>query len=94
MTKVLRLEQKEDYFNMGYLIFYALGIITMYMLTQKPIEIVIHRKEENVIDPKLATDMEELEDKMLKEDPKKDDLYAKLDRTRQDVNDIMGGSAR
>ena len=79
---------------MGYLIFYALGILTMYLLTQKPIEIVIHRKEENVIDPKLATDMEELEDKMLKDDPKKDDLYAKLDRTIQDVNDIMGGSDR
>lgn len=64
------------------------------MLTQKPIEIVIHRKEENVVNPKVAMDMEELEDKMLKEDPKKDDLYAKLDATIQDVNNIMGGSDR
>ena len=41
--------------------------------------------------PKL---IDKLEEDMFKEDPKKDDLYDKLDETIAEINNIMGGSDR
>ena len=79
---------------MDNLIFYILGMLIMWLILQKPLQITIHHKHENVISPENQVDIDALEQQMLKEDPKKDQLYKELDDTLANIGDIMGGSDR
>lgn len=94
MTRILRSDWKEDYFNMGYLIFFGIGVLLTLVLVQKPVLITVHHKYENLKPELTKDDLAVLEEGMLKENPKEDNLYEKLDQTIADVNDIMGGSDR
>ena len=76
------------------LIFHILGMLIMWLILQKPLQITIHHKHENVISTNNLVDMDALEQQMLKEDPKKDQLYKELDDALADLGDIMGGSDR
>ena len=79
---------------MDNLLFLLIGMLLTLTFTKKPLLIQVHHVHENVkhgIDP---VDIEKLEEDMLKEDQKKDDLYAKLDETLIEINNIMGGSDR
>lgn len=76
------------------LIFHILGMLIMWLILQKPLQITIHHKHENVISPMNQIDMDALEQQMLKEDPKKDKLYQELDDALANIGDIMGGSDR
>ena len=66
----------------------------MNLVSKRPIQITIHHKHEDIKKDADRVDMDKLEESMLKEDPKKDDLYAKFEETIAEVNDIMGGSDR
>ena len=79
---------------MDNLIFYILGMLIMWLILQKPLQITIHHKHENVISPENKVDIDALEQQMLKEDPKKDQLYKELDDALANIGDIMGGSDR
>lgn len=82
---------------MEYLIFFVMGSLLTYVLLQKPLQITIHHKNENIVNVPKDINMDDLEEKMLKEDPKKDKMYEdleNLDKVIEDVNDIMGGSDR
>ena len=72
------------------LIFFALGILITLVATRAPIKIQVHHKHENVLPPLDSVDIRKLEEEMLKDDPKMDDLYKEIDK----LNDIMGGSDR
>ena len=66
----------------------------MQIFSRRPLQITIHHKHEDIHPVFPDLDIDELEQDMLKEDPKMDDLYSKLDETLMEVNNIMGGSDR
>lgn len=76
------------------LLFFIIGALLVLLITKKPFKIII--EEHHIDDKKPITpiDMDALEEKMLKEDPKMDQAYKDLDETLKEVNDIMGGSDR
>ena len=76
------------------LLFFLIGGLLSYIFTKLPIQITVHHKYENIKPPVSDLDMEKMEEQMLKDDPKKDDLYEKFEETLADVNNIMGGSDR
>lgn len=76
------------------LLFFIIGVLISLILTKKPLLIKVHHVHEDVKPPISDVDIDALEEGMLKEDPKKDDLYSKLDTVLTDVNNIMGGSDR
>ena len=76
------------------LLFLLIGGLLTLMLTKKPLLIQVHHINEDLKPAIPDVDMDKLEEDMLKEDPKKDDLYNKLDETLAEVNNIMGGSDR
>lgn len=65
-----------------------------WLTTQKPLKIQVHHVHENLIDAKSERELQELQEKMLKEDPKNDKLYEEIDKITTEINDIMGGSDR
>lgn len=73
---------------------FIVGMLVMYLIIRKPVEICIHHVNESKISAQDAEDIRQLEEKMLKEDPTMDGLYQKLDETISEVNNIMGGSDR
>ena len=82
---------------MDNLLFFVTGGLLMYLILQRPLQITVHHKNENIVNVPKDIDMDDLEEKMLKEDPKKDKMYEdleNLDKVIEDVNDIMGGSDR
>lgn len=79
---------------MDLLFFFALGILFTLLMTQKPIKIEIHHKQEVVPPIQTDLDMVELEQKMFKDDPKLDKQYEGLDEIIAEANNIMGGSDR
>jgi hypothetical protein len=82
---------------MDNLLFFVTGGLLMYLILQRPLQITVHHKNENIVNVPKDINMDDLEEKMLKEDPKKDKMYEdleNLDKVIEDVNDIMGGSDR
>ena len=74
--------------------FFIVGMLLSYLILQRPLQITIHHKNENVVNPITAEQMEEFEKAMLTKDPKKDQLYKELDDALANIGDIMGGSDR
>lgn len=69
-------------------------MLLMYLILQKPLQITIHHKNEDIFQPIEAKDVKELEQEMLKKDPVSDQLYDELDNILKATNDLMGGSDR
>lgn len=69
-------------------------MLLSYLILQRPLQITIHHKNENVVNPVTAEQMEAFEETMLKADPKKDKLYEDFEKTITEIGDIMGGSDR
>lgn len=76
------------------LLFLVIGFCLALIFTKQPVQIKVHYKHETVPNTDPLVDTEILEEKMLKDDPKRDDLYSKLDEALVEVNEIMGGSDR
>lgn len=79
---------------MEYLLFFVIGFVLSWLITQKPLRIDIHHTTENIIPEKSEEELQKLQEKMLKEDPKNDTLYEEIDKITTEINDIMGGSDR
>lgn len=79
---------------MEYIIGIIVGVLFTYVLFKKPIEITVHHTYENVVSPENMINMEEIEEKMLKDDPKNDTLYSEFDKFLEQSREIMGGSDR
>lgn len=79
---------------MEYLLFFVIGFVLCWLITQKPLKINVHHIQENLISEKSEKELQELQEKMLKEDPKNDKLYEEIDKITMEINDIMGGSDR
>ena len=76
------------------LLFFVIGFVLAIILMGKPIKIDLHHTYKTEYSELPDVDMSTLEEKMLKEDPKVDQLYENFDKTLQEVNEIMGGSDR
>jgi hypothetical protein len=76
------------------LMFFIVGMLLSYLILQRPLQITIHHKNENVVNPVTAEQMDEFEKAMLTKDPKKDQLYEDFEKTITEIGDIMGGSDR
>ena len=74
--------------------FFVTGALLMYLILQKPLQITIHRVDDTPKNTYSKEELEELEEEMLKEDPKNDEINKKLDEVLVEVNDVMGGSDR
>lgn len=79
---------------MEYLVMFLIGILFTLVFTRKPIRIEIIHTENTKTTAKTAEELKELEQEMLKEDPKEDNEYEKLGVVLNEVADIMGGSDR
>ena len=79
---------------MDNLLFLLIGGLLTLTFTKKPLLIQVHHIHESVKHGVTDIDIDKLEEDMFKEDPKKDDLYDKLDETIAEINNIMGGSDR
>lgn len=84
----------EDGDNMENILFFITGMLLSYLILQRPLQITIHHKNENVVPPIAGLDMDTLEEKMLKADPKKDEMYKNFEEAMLEVNEVMGGSDR
>ena len=79
---------------MEYLVFFVMGFLICLVLLHKPPKFDIRHTYENVISAKTEEELEQLQEKMLKDDPKNDKLYEEIDNLTTEINDIMGGSDR
>lgn len=77
--------------NFFYLI---IGSLITYLILQKPLQITVHHKHENIIPQINDPDLQDLENKMLTPDVKNDQLYEDFEKTLEEINNIMGGSDR
>ena len=73
---------------------FIVGLLLMYLILQKPLKIEIKSTVETAKPQFTHEDYDELEAKMLEDDPKKDALYDKLDEALVEVSNVMGGSDR
>jgi hypothetical protein len=64
------------------------------VFTNKPLRIHIKHTTENLANDKTAAELKELQEEMLKENPKEDDEFDKLGEIVAQVNEVMGGSDR
>ena len=78
--------------------YFMMGFLISYLILRKPIRFTVRHEYKYYDEPKPDIDLEKLEEKMLKEDPKMDVAYDKfsenMDEVIKDVNNIMGGSDR
>lgn len=79
---------------MANLILFALGFGIACLMMERPIKFSVHHTHETVLNTKTEKELEELQEKMLKDDPKNDKLYEEIDSLTAEINDIMGGSDR
>lgn len=79
---------------MLYLLFFVLGFLICLVFTKKPLQIHIKHTNENLTNAKTADELKELQEEMLKQDPKEDDALEKINDIMTEVNDVMGGSDR
>lgn len=79
---------------MLYLIFFVLGFLICMVFTHKPVLIHIKHTHENIVNDKTTAELKQLQEEMLKENPKEDDAFDRLGEIVAQVNEVMGGSDR
>lgn len=79
---------------MDNLICLVVGMLLMYLILQKPLQITIHHKNENIINTIPESEMPEMKDVMKKGDTEEDKAYEEMGTIISNVNDIFGGSDR
>lgn len=80
---------------------FIVGFVLSYLLFNKEIRILVHHKHEEIKPLVKTVDLEEIEKKMLEEDPKMDEKYNRFESEQKNISDvlaevsnIMGGSDR
>ena len=73
-------------------LFLIVGMLLMYLILQRPLRIEVHHKQENIVRPISEVDMKQMQEEMLKNDPKEDLAYEQLEKVMLDIGNIMGGS--
>lgn len=79
---------------MDNLIFFVLGFCLAILLIGRPIKIVVHHKNENIIPDIPDTIMPKMAELDKKIDPEEDKTYEEMGKIIDNVQDIFGGSDR
>ena len=69
-------------------------MLLMYLILQKPLQITIHHKNENIVHPVPDNAIPDMKDVMKKGDTEEDKAYEEMGNILKDVNEIFGGSDR
>ena len=72
----------------------VLGFIIAIVIVSKPIQFVIHHKNENIIPVIPDSDIPKLSDVDKKVDPEEDKTYEEMGKIMDNVTEIFGGSDR
>lgn len=79
---------------MDNLLFFILGILIGLVLFKKPVEFVIHHKNENIV-PQLPEEvMPKMSDIDKTADPEEDKVYEEMGKIMDNVTEIFSGSDR
>ena len=71
-----------------------IGMLLMYLILQKPLQITIHHKNENVINPIPENAIPKMSEVLKENDKQEDDAYEEMGNVLGEVNKIFGGSDR
>lgn len=66
----------------------------MYLILQKPLQITIHHKNENIVKPLPENTIPKMSEVLKENDGQEDDAYEKMGNVLGEVNKIFGGSDR
>lgn len=70
------------------------GMLLMYLILQKPLQITIHHKNETVIKPVPENAIPKMSEVLKENDKQEDDAYEEMGNVLGEVNKIFGGSDR
>jgi len=76
------------------LLFLLLGLVIYAMFSRKPIRIEVKHIYKNEQNPVNELDIRALEQDLIKNQIKEDNVVEQLDNVLSEINDIMGGSDR
>ena len=79
---------------MDSLIFFLIGFLVCYIIVKHPIQIVIHHKNENLVNPIPEEIMPKMSEVTKQSDPDEDEAYKEMGQILANVQDIFGGSDR
>lgn len=79
---------------MDNLIFFILGVVLGLLLFNKPLKIVVHHKNENIITPIPESVMPRMSDIAKQNDQEEDKVYEEMGKVMDNVQEIFGGSDR
>lgn len=71
-----------------------IGMLLMYLILQKPLQITIHHKNENIVKPLPENTIPKMSEVLKENDGQEDDAYEKMGNVLGEVNKIFGGSDR
>lgn len=66
----------------------------MYLILQKPLQITIHHKNENIVKPLPENTIPKMSEVLKENDKSEDDAYEEMGNVLGEVNKIFGGSDR
>jgi len=73
-------------------LFFILGILIALVFTKKPIQIQIHHKNEDIVQPIPESLMPKMSEVMHNKDAEEDKAYEDMRSIVDEVNEIFGGS--
>lgn len=79
---------------MDNLLFFVLGFILALVLIKKPLEFVVHHKNENIIPNIPDEKMPKMSDIDKDNDPEEDKVYEDMGKIMDNVTEIFSGSDR
>lgn len=71
-----------------------IGMLLMYLILQKPLQITIHHKNENIVKPLPENTIPKMSEVLKENDKSEDDAYEEMGNVLGEVNKIFGGSDR
>lgn len=81
-------------FCINYILSFVLGLIIALLLVKKPIQFVIHHKNENIYPPIPEETIPKMSDVVANKDPEEDQTYEEMGKLMDNVTEIFGGSDR
>jgi hypothetical protein len=73
-------------------LFFILGVLFALVFTKKPIQIQIHHKNEDIVQPIPESLMPKMSEVMHNKDAEEDKAYEDMRSIVDEVNEIFGGS--
>jgi hypothetical protein len=79
---------------MDSLLFFIVGALLMWLILQRPLQITVHHKNENIIPEIPDVAIPKMSEVTGKADPDEDQTYEEMGKIMDNVQEIFGGSDR